>query len=363
MMVEYPSHVARIHEPVLVGRSDAFHALMRRVDQTAKAQRTTLLTGPTGSGKDVVARLLHARSGRRGAPFNPVHCAALPEGLFDSELFGHQRGAFTGAQTQRAGLIRTANDGTMFLDEIDSLSLSMQSKLLRFLDTGEFRSVGADRSERSNAWIIAATNQDLEARVRAGTFREDLYFRLSAIRIQVPSLRERPEDIVALAEHFLTCVRGDTAAFSDDARAALMRHTWPGNVRELKHRVEAAALLHDTPWIAAEMLALGDRGERPEAPRLDGRGGGRDLEELLWTLIDRDKLSFPGAIARCERALISAALRAEENNRTRAAGRLGIHVRTIYKKLDGAPAPTVEPCPNGHVVPGRSQLRDRFDAE
>jgi two-component system NtrC family response regulator len=359
-MVDWATRVEGGGEPALVGRSAVFQGLLRRIGQAAKVLRTTLLTGPTGSGKDVIARTLHARSARRDAPFNPVHCAALPEGLVESELFGHQRGAFTGAQSQRAGLIRAAHGGTIFLDEIDSLSLAMQAKLLRFLDTGEFRSVGADRCERSDAWVIAATNQDLEARVRAGAFREDLYFRLAAIRIAVPALRDRAEDVVLLAEHFLARL-GGTAALSAEAHAALVGHSWPGNVRELKHRVESAALLHDGPWIDADMLGLGEGHAVCGAP--PSSRPGFELEDLLWALVDRDKLSLPGAIVRCERALIRAALRAEENNRTRAAGRLGIHVRTIYKKLDGTADLLEAACPNGHALAGRSQLHDRLDAE
>ncbi len=344
-------------EPALVGRSQAFQALLRRVDQTARAQRTTLLVGPTGSGKDVVARTLHARSSRRNAPFNPIHCAALPEGLAESELFGHQRGAFTGAQAQRAGLIRAASGGTIFLDEIDSLSLQLQSKLLRFLDTGEVRSVGSDRSEHSSAWIIVATNQDLEARVRSGLFREDLYFRLTAIRLDVPSLDARRDDVVPLAEHFLACVRGATATFSDDARLALAHYPWPGNVRELKHRVESAALLHDdAPCVTAEMLGLPGLISSNDPPIALPEPGSA-LEQLLWSLIVRDKLSFTDAIARCEKALVSAALRAESNNRTRAASRLGIHVRTIYKKLDpGVQGLPARACTDGQTLPDRPCL-------
>ena len=348
-------------EPVLVGGSRLFQALVRRIEQAARAQRTTLITGPTGSGKDVIARTLHFRSSRRSAPFSAVHCGALPDGLVESELFGHERGAFTGAQSQRAGLIRKASGGTIFLDEIDSLTLATQAKLLRFLDTGELRSVGADQSERSNAWILAATNQDLESRVRAGRFREDLYFRLTAIQLDVPALRDRSEDILPLAQHFLAAVRGADATLADDARAALARHDWRGNVRELKHRIEAAALLHDAPRITAEMLGFPDHRE-PCAVHA-ARTPAADLEEQLWDLIDRDKLSFATAIAHCERMLIRAALRVEDNSRTRAAGRLGIHVRTIYKKLNGPSGVPLRPCPVGHELPERSSLAAAIGAE
>ncbi|MBK7535318.1 MAG: sigma-54-dependent Fis family transcriptional regulator [Myxococcales bacterium] len=332
-------------------------SISRRLDGIARAERTTLITGPTGAGKDVIAQNLHQRSRRRSAPFVAVHCAALPETLVEAELFGHARGAFTGAVAAREGLVRTAEHGTLFLDEIDSLSCGSQAKLLRFLETGEFRQVGADKSERSSAWVVAATNQDLHARVRAGTFREDLLYRLEVVKVAVPPLRERPEDIPALVRHFLEELGCGRKRLSADAEAALVGHPWPGNVRELRHRIEAAALLGEGEVIELDELGLELEAQHPviaRATSLEGisallsgtaaGGGGPSalatgvgeacgLESELWRLVADAGMSLAQATAMCEDMLVKAALRAEGDNRTRAAARLGINVRTIYKKL------------------------------
>jgi DNA-binding NtrC family response regulator len=325
------------HAPALIGRSPRFESLKRRLHSVARAQRCTLITGPTGCGKDLIARALHAESVRHQHPFVAVHCAALPDTLVEAELFGHSRGAFTGASRSRSGLIRTAAEGTLFLDEVDSLSPPAQAKLLRFLETGEYRAVGSDHVDFSNAWVIAATNQDLADRVRQGSFRSDLLFRLEVVKLDVPPLAERAEDIVTLAEHFLASVSAGAMRFADEARTAMLSYDWPGNVRELKHRVESAALLSESATIDAAALRLA----APEAGATAceastpawPRGAGSPLEQQLWTLLSENGLTLAQAMRRCERLLIGAALRAEGNNRTRAAGRLGIHVRTIFKKL------------------------------
>jgi DNA-binding NtrC family response regulator len=325
----------------VVGTSPPIVAMHRRLDAIARAERTTLITGPTGAGKDVVARALHGRSRRSTEPFVVVQCAALPDNLVEAELFGHCRGAFTGAVQARDGLVRTAEQGTLFLDEVDSLSLGAQAKLLRFLETGEFRPVGADRTERSGSWVVAATNQDLHGRVRHGQFREDLLYRLEVVRIAIPPLRERRPDILVLAEHFLAELGQGHKRLSPAARAALEQHGWPGNVRELRHRIEAAALLGEGDLIEVSDLGLGgDPGDGGE------RGGEGDLPPLvadlaavvglegeLWRLVNDRGMSLAQATAACEAMLVRAALRAEGDNRTRAAARLGINVRTIYKKL------------------------------
>lgn len=315
-------------EPVeIVGESPAIDGIRRQIPLVAVHERTTLITGPTGSGKDVVARALHVASARRGRSFVAVHCAALPESLIEAELFGHGRGAFTGATQTRPGLIRSALGGTLFLDEIDSLSLMSQAKLLRFLETGEYRAVGSDAVEQSNVWVIAATNQDLGQRVRGGLFREDLLYRLDVLQIAVPPLRARPQDIIPLARHFLTALRGGQL-FSAEAERAMVAHSWPGNVRELKHRVEAAALLCHRPVLDPHALRLTEApaAVSPEATDVS-------LEHTLWDVLIRRGMTLEQTISLCERTLVEAALRAESNNRTRAASRLGIHVRTIYKKL------------------------------
>jgi DNA-binding NtrC family response regulator len=328
----FPS-LAEAHEPPpLVGSSPAFQTLVGRLRGVARAQRTTLISGPTGAGKDVVARSLHAASMRRERPYVTVHCGALPEPLVEAEMFGHSRGAFTGATQSRGGLVRAASGGTLFLDEIDSLPPSAQAKLLRFLETGEYRSVGCDHVDQSDAWVIAATNQRLSDRVKDGLFRADLMYRLAVVELPVPPLSERVEDIRGLAEHFLQRV-DPNKQFAEEAVRAMQSYEWPGNVRELKHRVESAALLTDRDTIDAHALCLA----QPDAPGAPIQCASEDapLEQRLWSLIEGNGLTLAQAIGECERMLVRAALRAEKNNRTRAAGRLGIHVRTIFKKLHG----------------------------
>ncbi len=309
----------------MLGRSEPFRRLLDRVDRVAGAQRTTLVTGDTGTGKELVAKRLHLQSKRADRRLVSVHCGAISESLVESELFGHVRGAFTGAVGARQGLLATADQGTLFLDEVNSLSAGTQVKLLRFLETREYRSVGSDAVRASDVWIIAATNRDLRECVAEGTFREDLMYRLDVVRIAVPSLKQRGEDVLLLAEHFLQAVAFNLT-FAPCSRRALLRHDWPGNVRELKHRIEAAALLADGPRITADAIGLGSAPTRVE-PAAEG------LEEQLWSLIDQEGLSLREAVELCEHMMVKSALRAEEDNRTRAAQRLGIHVRTIFKKL------------------------------
>jgi len=318
-------------DDLLLGASRQFEMLKSRLPAVARAQRTTLIAGPTGSGKDVVARALHASSPRRASPFVAVHCAALPDTLVEAEMFGHARGAFTGATHARPGLIRSAAGGTIFLDEVDSLPAGAQAKLLRFLESGEYRAVGADQVEHSDAWVLAATNQNLEDRVARGQFRADLMYRLAVVNLQVPALADRPEDILTLAHHFLAQATGGTKRFDDTALGALETYAWPGNVRELRHRVETAALLDEGEVIDRHALGLPSGAREAAAPVMAHERAG--LEDDLWSLITRDKMTLSEAMARCEQLMIRAALRAEGNNRTKAAGRLGIHVRTIFKKL------------------------------
>ena len=335
--------------PLLLGEAASFRALRCRLPATARAMRTTLISGPTGSGKDVISRMLHANSPRAAHPYVPVHCAALPEALVESEMFGHSRGAFTGADRSRSGLVRSAEHGTIFLDEVDSLPPTAQAKLLRFLETGEYRPVGSDRAEHADVWIIAATNRDLDSCVRAGAFRADLMFRLAVVKLDVPPLASRGDDILTLAEHFLAEISGGTQRFTEAARQALLSYEWPGNVRELKHRVESAALFTDGHIIDPVALDLASASAAPGESRVGGHAepvaGGRDgqLERQLWDLVVDRGLTFSRVMAECERLLIHAALRAEDNNRTRAAGRLGIHVRTIFKKLTDKGHSLIEP--------------------
>lgn len=314
----------------IVGRSVAATALRDRIARVAPLDRTALVLGPTGSGKELVARSLHALSLRRGEPFVTIHCGAIPENLMEAELFGHSRGAFTGATEPRVGLVRSAKAGTLFLDEIDSLPLVSQARLLRFLEAGEFRAVGSDRTEHSPARVVVATNRDLAECARGGTFRTDLLYRLDVVRVEVPPLRDRDDDVLLLAQHFLDRMGAPVRRFSRPAIAALRGHDWPGNVRELRHRVESAALL--------------SRSDELDAAELGFQGASRDshstpapadasLETTLWSLVKERAMTLDEVMSLCERSLIESALTAEGNHRARAADRLGIHVRTLYKKL------------------------------
>ncbi len=322
----------------LIGSSTPFLVLRSRLAAIARIQRTTLITGPTGVGKDAVARALHAGSPRAGQPFVPVHCGALPDTLIETELFGHSKGAFTGAADRRSGLIRSAGEGTLFLDEVDSLPLTAQAKLLRFLETGEYRAVGSDRIEHSSAWVLAATNRNLDESASRGAFRADLMYRLSVVTLHVPPLAQRAGDILLLAEHFLAKFSGTRKAFSEESKLALARHPWPGNVRELKNRVETAALFSETEVLDPETLGLqaaepAGMEARSAAHLVPSAEGG--LENALWALVRDRGLTLADAIDFCEGVLLRSALQAEQESRTRAAHRLGIHVRTLFKKLAG----------------------------
>ena len=227
----------------LIGRSDALRSVERDIETAARSDAKVLITGETGTGKEVVARLIHRQSRRASAPLVVLNCAGLPDTLLESELFGHARGSFTGAYADKPGLLEQAPNGTVFLDEVGEMSVRMQAVLLRFLETGEIQRVGADRAHtRANVRVIAATNTLLEKAVKAGTFREDLFFRLNVVRIQLPPLRDRDSDVALLVDYFLGYFadvhRMPRPELGDDALAALVAYRWPGNVRELKNVVE-----------------------------------------------------------------------------------------------------------------------------
>jgi DNA-binding NtrC family response regulator len=302
----------------LVGESPEFTALMRLVERVAVSGSTVLVTGETGSGKEVVAKLLHKRSPRRDRPFVVVECAALQESLLQSELFGHERGAFTGADRAKPGLFEVAHGGTIFLDEIGEVSQATQVKLLRVLDTSTFRHVGGTSEIRVDVRVVAATNRDLAGMVRQGLFREDLFYRLSTITLDVPPLRARPADIPVLVRHFAG-VFNERFGFGKRVGAAAMdvlcRHPWPGNVRELVHVVESAMVVSDTEEIRPEHLPPSLRapaGESIALLRPDGRL--RTIDEM-------------------ERAQIELALRMTKGHRGEAAVMLGISERNLYRKI------------------------------
>jgi DNA-binding NtrC family response regulator len=296
-----------------IGESPDFRRLLALIDRAAPSDSTVLILGDTGSGKEMVAKLLHARSGRRKRPFVVIECAALQESLLQSELFGHERGAFTGADRAKPGLFEVAHGGTLFLDEIGEVSLATQVKLLRVLDTSTFRHVGGTTEIHVDVRVIAATNRDLAGMVRQGLFREDLFYRLSTLTMQVPPLRERGADVDHLADHFVALFNqrfGVRRSLGQDARALLRRHGWPGNVRELLHTIEAAMVVCDGPEILpAHLPGIG------RAPAATAAGA--------------DQLTLRQA----EREQIARALAATDGRRAQAARVLGISERNLYRKI------------------------------
>lgn len=319
------SFTARYEEAGLTGRAPSMIELYKEIARVAPSRSTVLITGESGTGKELVARSLHKHSPRALSPFVAVNCGALTETLLEAELFGHVRGSFTGAVSDRKGLWEEAEDGTLFLDEIGETSPAMQVKLLRALQEGEIRRVGASRAVRVNARVVAATNRDLEREVRAGTFREDLFYRLSVVTLNVPPLRERRSDIPLLAERFVRRASesvGRRLNFSEAALNALISYDWPGNVRELENAVEYAALHARGPEVQPEDLPA-------KMQTVDARTraalNASPLTALYADLISLDEL---------ERRYLIHVLEATGGNRTRAAEILGIDRRTLYRMAE-----------------------------
>ncbi|HYF96322.1 MAG TPA: sigma-54 dependent transcriptional regulator [Symbiobacteriaceae bacterium] len=297
----------------IIGRSPVLVRVLELTGRVAASDTPVLIEGESGTGKELIARALHGLGGRSGGPLIAVNAGALPASLLESELFGHARGAFTGAVTAKPGLVELAEGGTLFLDEIGELPLELQAKLLRFLESREVRRVGETRVRRVDVRVVAATNRRLAWEVREGRFREDLYYRLNVVTLCVPPLRERPEDIPLLVEHFLARI-GSNKEMTPEAMGALLAHPFPGNVRELFNLVQRGAVLSPDRFIAPEDLGLAPVDARPAAA---GAPGGE-----LCTL---DEL---------ERRHIAAALAHTGWNRAQAAQLLGISVRNLYRKIE-----------------------------
>jgi DNA-binding NtrC family response regulator len=246
--------------PEMVGVSRPMQEVFRMIDKVARSSTTVLILGETGTGKELVAEALHRKSDRKDRPFVKLNCAAVPESLLETELFGHEKGAFTGAERQRVGRFELANEGTLFLDEVGSMAPSVQAKLLRVLQEREFERLGGTRSIKVDVRLVAATNRDLASDVSRGGFREDLYYRLNVVSIKLPALRERPDDIAPLAEYFrkrfAAELKKSLKGFDAGALEALERHIWPGNIRELQNSIERAVLLSDGPLLTAQDLKL-----------------------------------------------------------------------------------------------------------
>jgi DNA-binding NtrC family response regulator len=312
----------------LIFASEQMRGLVQMAEQAARLDSTIVITGESGTGKDVLADFIHSRSARAAEPMIRVNCGALPEQLFESEFFGHEKGAFTGATVLKHGLIEAAEGSTLFLDEIGDLPAPMQVKLLHFLEHGRFRRVGSTRDRSADVRIIAATNRRLAEDVQQGRFRTDLFYRLNVISLHVPPLRERCEDIPALVEHFLTLYRArferPALTVSDDAMRRLTDHAWHGNVRELRNSLERAAAL-STPDVleADQILGVGgwgmEVGEKASAQSPDFQPSNTNPPPLTLDLIERQH--------------ILRVLAEINGNRERAAAILGISSRTLYRKL------------------------------
>jgi PAS domain S-box-containing protein len=296
----------------LILASPVMHRFMRMVDRVAGHAESVLVTGETGTGKELIAHAIHQASNRRSRPGVDINCAALPENLVESELFGYEKGAFTGADASKPGLFELADKGTLFLDEIGELQLQTQVKLLRVLDGSPFYRLGGHRKITVDVRIIAATNQDLDAAVTAGRFRQDLFHRLGQFQLRVPPLRERPEDIVALAEHFLS-LKNPGSSFAPDAVSALLSHSWPGNVRELRNLIARVAVESRSPEIHKSQITEAMSGN---------------------PVAQRQSASMPvGNLESMEEQMIIRALERSGGHRSQAADQLGISRRTLSRKL------------------------------
>jgi len=300
-------------------------ALMAQAETAARSDSTILLTGESGTGKDVLARFIHAKSSRQSMPMITVNCGALPETLFESEFFGHERGAFTGATSLRRGLLEAADGSTLFLDEIGDLPLVMQVKLLHFLEQGRFRRVGSTRDQNAEVRVIAATNRDLREEVDRQRFRVDLFYRLNVVSLHLPPLRDRPEDTAALIDYFLNLYRKrfvrPNLDLSSEARQRLHTYAWPGNVRELRNCLERAAA-----------ISLSDTIEVSQIPFLNTETSGIAVVSSAQASASAPQ-SVPVTLEELEREHILRVLNENEGNRERAAAILGISSRTLYRKL------------------------------
>ena len=309
----------------LVGPSEAMREVHKRIGMAAASTAPVLVLGETGSGKEMVARALHRHSARAHGPFVAINCAAIPKELLESELFGHVRGAFTGAVSDRPGCFRAADGGVLLLDEIGDMAPAVQAKILRVLQEGEVTPLGGHRTHKVDVRVVAATHRDLAQAVQGGSFREDLFYRLNVLTVRLPALRERLADIIPLAEHFLrrAAARQDgmpPKALSASAAQALLRHRWPGNVRELRNLMERCqALVRHRVIEAADLMLDGD------APAANDVGAMLPADWL--------QAGLPEAVERLERLLIAHALARSQGNRAEAARTLNIHRQLLYRKI------------------------------
>ncbi len=324
-------------EPI-IGRSAAIQDVCKTIGRVAPLEVNVLILGESGVGKELVARALYHHSKRADRPFLEVNCAAIPEGLLESELFGHEKGAFTGAERKRIGKFEQCNDGTLFLDEIGDMPLSAQAKMLRVLQEQRFERVGGIETVQTRVRIIAATNQDLEKLIAEGRFRADLYYRLRGITISVPPLRERSEDIPELLHHFLFLFNREMGlhltGFDPEALAMLQQYRWPGNVRELRSVIQEAMLRSPGPLVLPEAMPPELHARPPSAPNVPAEKGHLDLGGLIDELIQRgQKDLYAQVIRQVERELFIRVLRATQGHQAQASDWLGLNRTTLRYKL------------------------------
>jgi transcriptional regulator with PAS, ATPase and Fis domain len=346
MTVSPPAHDADWDRPPMtgiIGSSQAMQAVYRVTRQVARSNASVLLLGETGTGKELIAKAIHRLSLRGSGPFVRVNCGALSENLLESELFGHVRGAFTGAITNRTGRFEAAHTGTIFLDEISLMSHHLQVKLLRVLQEREFERVGATQTIQVDTRVVAASNRDLLEEAAEGRFREDLYYRLNVVPIHLPPLRARREDIPELVDHFLNIYNEENDRYvvhiEPEAIAALQAYYWPGNVREMQNYIERAVVMGTTDELAVDLLPDVVRGI--ERPRGSAQLAGADLKTLTCELVQQG-LQDAGAeanglhatiVQRVERELITQVMADCDHVQIKAAARLGINRNTLHKKL------------------------------
>ncbi len=335
----------------LIGESRPFRQVMEMIAAVAPTRATVLLEGESGTGKELFARALHEQSPRRDGPFISINCAAMPEGLIESALFGHEKGAFTGATSRNMGAFERAHGGTLLLDEISEMRLDLQVKLLRVLQEQEFERLGGRQPIRVDVRLIATTNRDLLSEVDAGRFRSDLFYRLNVVPIRTPPLRDRPEDIPLLVRYFAQRAAQElgvtVTGVAPEALDLLCRHSWPGNVRELRNAVERAVILSRGGVLEPSLFqgVLEVAGRVPAEPRWPGRP-----ERVPESSRGEEE---PFDLREIERRTIRRALLATSNNRTRAARLLGISERTLRNKLNGRKRAPRAPRPAGQDPPGR----------
>lgn len=324
---------AEAEEPMIVGKSQKMFKVFKDIGRVASKDITVLITGESGTGKELVAKAIHYNSNRRSGPFVAINCPSIPKDLLEAELFGWDKGAFTGAKEKHTGKIESANGGTLFLDEISELAMNLQAKLLRFMQDRSFSPLGSNRIVDAGVRIIGATNQDLKDAVNKGNFREDLYYRFDVVQIKLPPLRERKEDVFLLAKHFLKEAERKFGTgkkeFSKEAKDQILKYEWPGNVRELENAIKRASVLSNGAIIERRDLFLEDAGSCSIKEFLE--------EKLKHYLKDMAKLEhsnlYETVIAEVEKALIKIMLDETEGNQFKAAKTLGINRNTLRTKI------------------------------